>query len=183
MADRDFDAEFDYENVEGHTFTLGGYRFNTPPVAPPGAFLAAGRGLVAATRFLRRMVLPDQRADLERVLESPDTSATLIDLAPELLTAVGLYLAALDAEVDQEVKAGQQAALEALREIAERASQPEAHAGPRVSAYEIDTVSEWLMEVSLGRPTESPSPFGNGEGRTSNGSKAISRRPAKAGKT
>lgn len=177
MAERDFDAEFVNETLEGHTFTLGGYTFNTPPVAPPGAFLAGGRGLVAATRFLRRLVLPEQRANLERVLESPDTSATLIDLAPELLTAVGLYLAALEGE------AGQEVALESLRDVVKRISEPEAHDGPMVSAYEVDTVSEWLMEVTLGRPTTSPSPSGNGGGRTSNGSKATSRKPARVGKT
>lgn len=177
MADRNFDEEFEYDKQEGHSFTLGGYTFRTPPVAPPGAFLDSGRGLFAAVRFLRRLVLPEDRANLERVLEMSDSSAILLDLAPELLSAAAFVLAC--EEGDDET--ARKKALDEMQKLVEQAMQP-AEPGPLISAHEVDEAARWLMETTIGRPTTSPSPSGNGDGRTSRGSKVASSKAAKAGK-
>lgn len=175
MAERNFDEEFDYGSQEGHSFTLGGHTFTVRPVAPPGAWLEGGRGLVAAVRFLRRVVVPEDRAALERILEMPDTSATLLDLAPDLLDAANLAVATAD---DPESHAQALAELATVIEKAQADSEP----GPLVSAHEIDQVAQWVMEHTLGRPTTASSPSSNGAGRTSPTSKAVSRKPTRAGK-
>lgn len=172
MAERDFDAEFDHEK-EKHRFTLGGYRFRARAVAPPGAFLDASRGLTHAVRFLRRVVVPEDRAELERILEMGDTSANLIDNAPDLLQAAALVLATQDNE-EAHTKA-----LKSLREVIAKIEQPQ-EPGPEVSATQIDTAAAWLMEATIGRPLASASPSSPGAGRTSNGSRATSRKPARA---
>lgn len=175
MAERNFDEEFDYGSQESHSFTLGGHRFTVRPVAPPGAWLEGGRGLVAAVRFLRRVVVPEDRAALERVLEMPDTSAALLDAAPDLLDVANLVLATAD-DPESHVQA-----LADLARVVEKA-QVESEPGPLVSAHEVDQVAQWVMEQTLGRPTIASSPSGNGAGRTSPTSKAVSRKPTRAGK-
>lgn len=177
MAERDFDAEFGNDAKEGHRFTLGGFTFHTPPVAPPGAFVAKGRGLMAAVAFLRAVVVPEDRANLERVFEMPDVTPSLVDTAPELLNKASDLLAALA------IQEGVDEAKGALQEVVERAQAVETREGPIVSAAQVDQVAEWLMEATIGRPTQSPSSSSSGAGRTSNGSKGASRQAAKAGKT
>lgn len=179
MAERNFDEEFGYEDQEGHTFTLGGYTFHTPAVVAPGAFLTKGRGMVAAMNFLRRVVLPEERADLERIFETPELTPSLVDLAPDLLGAASLLLGALEIGSEE----GIATARTELQNVVERAQAVEDRAGPIVSAHQVDIVAEWLMEATIGRPTISPSSSGNGDGRISTGSKATSRARAKAGKT
>lgn len=177
MAERNFDEEFGYESQEGHSFTLGGHTFRTPPVAPPGAFLEGGRGLVAAVRFLRRVVMPEDRPELERILEMPDTSATLLDLAPSLLDAAANVIASAD---DEQSHAS---ALAELAVLVDKAQAPSGASGPLVSAREIDEVAGWLMDVTLGTSPKEPSPSSNGAARTSPTSKAVSRKPvARSGK-
>lgn len=183
MAERNFDEEFAELHGEGHSFTLGGYTFHTPAVAPPGAFLAGGRGLLLAVNFLRRVVLPEERADLERVLEMPDITGSLIDMAPDLLRAVMDFLVADELSTAKDTERRDKA-LATLREVAGKAdaAMKAPEKGPDVSAVQVDEVADWLMEVTIGRPTKPPSPSGNGAGRTSSGSKATSRKPAKAGR-
>lgn len=177
MAERNFDEEFGYESQEGHSFTLGGHTFHTPPVAPPGAFLEGGRGLVAAVRFLRRVVKPEDRPALERILEMPDTSATLLDLAPSLFDAAASVVATADDEAAHALALGE------LQALVEKAQEP-TERGPLVSAAEVDKAAEWLMEVTLGTSPKEPSPSSNGAARTSPTSKAVSRKPvARSGKT
>lgn len=179
MAERNFDEEYDYDSKEGHSFTLGGVTFHTPPVVSPGAFLAGGRGLLAAVRFLRRAVVPEEQALLERVLEMPDTTATLVELGPELLAVAGLVVAYDQADDDK----GRKEAIDKLAEVIERASATQEPLGVMVSGEQIDKAAEWLMEVTIGRPTQSSSSSSNGAGRTSNGSKGASSKAARAGKT
>jgi hypothetical protein len=176
MAERNFDEEFRNDELEPHTFTLGGHRFTVRPVAAPGAWLEGGRGLVAAVRFLRRVVVPEDRAALEAILEMPDTSATLLDLAPDLLRAAQMVLATQDADEPDRSKA-----LVDLQAVVDRTQEP-AEPGPMVSATDIDAVAEWLMQVTLGRPTNAPSPSSNGVGRTQPTSKAAPRKPVRTGK-
>jgi len=178
LAERNFDEEYDYDSQQGHSFVLGGHTFHTRPVASPGAFLSAGGGLMAAVRFLRKLVLEEDRAALERVMEMDDTSASLIDAAPDLYAAAQRVLATEG--ISDPVRMTQ--ALEKLREAVEKVRQ-DTEPGPIVSAAQVDEVAKWLMEETIGRPTRSPSSSSNGDGRTSDGSKASSRRPAKAGKT
>lgn len=176
MAERNFDEEFDYEQQEGHTFTLGGYEFHTKAVVPPGAFLNVGRGLVAAVTFLRRVVLPEERVNLERIVEMPDSSAALLDAAPELLAAAKT---AVRAEKDG---VGTTIATEALASVIAQIELVSPHDGPMISAHEVDVVADWLMEVTIGRPTNAQSQSSNGAARTSNGSKVTSSKAARAGK-
>jgi hypothetical protein len=182
LAERNFDEEFAYDEAEGHTFVLGGYTFHTPPVARPGAFLNTGRGLMGAVRFLRAVIVPEDRANLERVLEMSDTSGRLIDLAPDLLSAATLVLAAEEMSDDEESAVARKEAFSRLREVVEQTMEAE-EPGPAVSVIELDKVVDWLTEVTIGRPLVSPSSSGNGDERTSNGSKGISRKAARAGKT
>lgn len=179
MAERNFDEGTEAEHPEGHQFTLGGYTFRTFGVAPPGAFLAGGRGLMAAVRFLRRVVIPEDRPALERVLEMNDATATLLDMAPELLATAALMLASEEGgDADDRRRA-----IDRLRDVVERAQTPDEPTGVLVSGVQVDEVAKWLMEETIGRPTKPSSPSSSGDGATSNGSKATSRAPAKAGKT
>jgi hypothetical protein len=107
-----------------------------------------------------------------------DSSGKLLDLAPDFLAA-SVRLLGMEENGDEE---GRRGALDQMRELVEKAMEPD-EPGPLVSGHEIDVVAEWLMEVTIGRPLQSPSPSGNGEGRTSNGSKGTSRKAARAGKT
>lgn len=175
MAERDFDAEVDHSQAEEHRFTLGGYRFRARAIAPPGAFLDASRGLNHAVRFLRRVVVPEDRAELERILEMSDSSAVLLDTAPDLLRAAALVLATEDMDNDE----ARAQAFKSLREVIEKIEQPQ-EPGPTVSATQIDDAAAWLMGETIGRPLASASPSSRGGGRTSNGSKATSRKPARA---
>lgn len=67
MAEKDFDAEYDYEGREGHTFILGGQKFRTKAVAPPSAFLPnKDTGLGAAVSFIRKVLVEE---DLDAFME------------------------------------------------------------------------------------------------------------------
>lgn len=50
-----------------------------------------------------------------------------------------------------------------------------------ISASQIDNIAAWLVEVTSGRPTESPASSGNGGGSDSSGSKVSSLSPVKTG--
>jgi hypothetical protein len=176
MVERNFDEEFDYENAEGHAFTLGGYHFRTLPVAPPGAFLPGLRGLNAAVAFLRKIVVEEDRPNFERVVEQ-DVNARAIERLPKLLEAADLVVVAKE----QGGRVELDAAVATLRAVLEEVAASEEKPSVIVSAYQVDQVASWLIEVTSGRPTPGPVSSGTGPDTTSDGSKESSPSPAETG--
>lgn len=76
MAERNFDEEYAYDQLEGHTFVLGGRKFHTIAVSTPQAYLALrdGIGLDGAIGFLRKMIVEEDREEFEALIAEDNTS-------------------------------------------------------------------------------------------------------------
>lgn len=60
MASRNFDEDYDFEGLEGHTFTLGGKTFSTKPVARVAYLLHDETGVDSSIKFIRSMLATEQ---------------------------------------------------------------------------------------------------------------------------
>lgn len=119
MAEKDFDAEFDYGEREGHTFVLGGEKFHTVGIAPLAAFLSDSRGLDAALEFIRKVLIKEDRQAFDLLIHSENPPVP-------------------------------------------------------ISAFQVDSIAQWLITVTSGRPTQAPSSSGTGRAKTSAKSKGNS---------
>jgi hypothetical protein len=76
MAERNFDEEYAYDQLEGHTFVLGGRKFHTHPVSTPQAYLALreGMGLDGAIGFLKKMIVDEDLQEFNDLIAEDNAS-------------------------------------------------------------------------------------------------------------
>jgi hypothetical protein len=116
---------------KGHTFTLVGETFHTYPgmsvtfVNTEDEEEEQLKPLQSIIKFIRSLIVKDERERFDRLLNDPDVYIDVDDLLE---------------------------------------------------------IARWLVEVTSGRPTKSPSSSGNGAGRTSSGSKVKPSKRVSSGK-
>lgn len=95
MAERDFDEEYGLDQLEGHTFVLGGQKFHTLPVSTPEAWLAlrTEQGLGGVIAYLRKMLIPEDVEAFDEMLADENravlVSAVQIDAVASWLFEMG----------------------------------------------------------------------------------------------
>lgn len=92
MAEKDFDEAFAwYDDLEGHTFVLGGEKFHTVPVSTPESWLAmrSEQGLDGTIAYLRKMLVPE---DVERFTALIDNENRDVLISAHQVDQVALWL-------------------------------------------------------------------------------------------